>query len=338
MDSKAVLLLRLILRFIFAMSVMLLPVSGSVFATDATAVQKPLLWKINSSPPSWLFGVIHLPDERVATLPSVAQKAFEQSNAFYAEIPMDNRMRMRATLGTLRDDQKTLTDVLPRKTFSRLQQRLKKIDPRLSAGASFIGMKTWNIVMSLVVLENQSKHMQSKSLDLTLYQLAQQAGKRVGGIETVEQYSGYLDQFSEQEQIEMLENKLLQMEMAEKEHTTVSEIMIQWYMTGNVENIHHMIEFPILQNKALQQRAIKSLVTDRNKVMANSIAEILRLHPGESHFFAVGAAHLGGSNSVQYHLQKLGLSTQRYPAASNAAAGYSGLHIKKGAAELHQRE
>ncbi len=316
MDSNAVLFFRLILRFIFfAMSVMLLPVTGSVFATDASAVQNPLLWKINSSPPSWLFGVIHLPDERVATLPGVVQKAFEQSNAFYAEIPMDSRMQLRTTLGMLRDDQKTLTDVLPRKTFSRLQQRLKKIEPRLSAGASFIGMKTWGVMMSLVALENQSKHPHSKSLDLTLYQLAQQTGKRVGGLESVEQQLGYLDQFSEQEQIEMLENKLLQMEKAEKEHTTVSEIMIQWYLTGDVENIHHMIEFPMPQNNALQQRAIKSLITDRNKTMAKSITEILRLHPGESHFFAVGAAHLGGSNSVQYHLQKLGLSTQRYPAA-----------------------
>lgn len=314
MDSNAVLLLRFSLRFIFAISAMLLSVTGSVFATDALAVQNPLLWKINSSPPSWLFGVIHLPDERVATLPGVVQNAFEQSNAYYAEIPMDSRMQLRATLGMLRDDQKTLADVLPRQTFSRLQQRLKKINLGLSAGASFIGMKTWGVMMSLVALENQSKHPQGESLDLTLYQLAQQAGKRVGGLESVEQQLGYLDQFSEQEQIEMLENKLLQMDEAEKEHTSISEIMIQWYLTGNVENIHHMIEFPMSQNNALQQRAIKSLITDRNKTMANSITEILRLHPGESHFFALGAAHLGGSNSVQSHLQKLGLSTQRYPA------------------------
>ena len=325
MDSNAVLFVRLIFRFIFAMSVTIMPVSGNVFARDASAVQNLPLWKINSSPPSWLFGVIHLPDERVAALPDTVQKAFEQSNAFYAEIPMDSRMQLKLTLGMLRADQKTLTDVLPRNTFLRLQQRLKKIDPKLSAGASFIGMKTWNIMMSLVVLENQSKHPQSKSLDLSLYQLAQQAGKRVGGIESVEQYLGYLDQFSEQEQIEMLENKLRQMEMAEKEHTSVSEIMIQWYLTGNVNNIHHMIEFPILHNIALQHRAIKSLVTDRNKVMANSIAEILRLHPGESHFFAVGAAHLRGSFSVQHHLQKLGLSIQRYTVASNDADGHTEL-------------
>lgn len=308
------------LRSIVAMSVTLLLVSGSVYARDIPAVQNPLLWKINTSPPSWLFGTIHLPDERVTTLPAAVRNSFDQSKAFYAEVPMDSRMRLRVTLGMLRNDQKMLTDVLPRKTFTRLQQRLKKIDPKLSAGL-FIGMKTWVVMMSLVLLENQSKHPQNKPLDLTLYLLAKQEGKRVGGVESVEQQLGYLDQFSEQEQLDMLENTLQQMDKAEKEHTTISEIMIQWYLKGDVENTPRMIEkFPMSQDPALQQRAVKSLITGRNETMANSIAEILRLHPGESHFFALGAAHLGGVNSVQSHLQELGLETERYPSVSNAAA------------------
>ena len=299
------------LRFILAMSVALLPVSGSVNARDVSTEQHPLLWKIDTSPPSWLFGTIHLPDKRVTTPPAVVQRAFDQSTAFYAEIPMSSRMQMRVTRGMLRNDQKTLHDVLPRKTVLWLQRRLKKINPNLSL-STFIGMKTWVVMMSLVLLESQSKHQKGKSLDLQLYQLAQLAGKRAWGLESVEQQLDYLDQFSEQEQIDMLENKLQQMDEAEKEHTTVSEIMIQWYLMGDVENIHHVIEFPMPQNTALQRRAVKTLVTDRNKTLANSIARILRLHPGESHFFALGAAHLGSSNSVQSYLQELGLSTQRY--------------------------
>ena len=309
------------LRSIVAMSVTLLLVSGSVYARDIPAVQNPLLWRINTSPPSCLFGTLHLPDERVTTLPAAVRNSFDQSKAFYAEVPMDSRMQLRVTLGMLRNDQKMLTDVLPRKTFTRLQQRLKKIEPKLSAGL-FIGMKTWVVMMSLVLLENQSKHPQNKPLDLTLYLLAKQDGKRVGGVESVEQQLGYLDQFSEQEQLDMLENTLQQMDKAEKEHTTISEIMIQWYLKGDVENTPRMIEkFPMSQDPALQQRAVKSLITGRNKTMANSIAEILRLHPGESHFFALGAAHLGGGSSVQSHLQELGLETERYPSVSNTAAG-----------------
>ncbi len=299
------------LRFILVMSVALFSLSGGVFARDLSTVQNPLLWKIDTSPPSWLFGTIHLPDRRITTLPAVVQNAFDQSTAFYAEIPMSSRMQMRVTRGMLRNDQKTLLDVLPRKIALRLQRRLEKINPNLTL-STYIGMKTWVVMMSLVSLESQSKYQKSKPLDLALYQLAQRAGKRVGGLENVQQQLGYLDQFSEKEQIDMLENKLQQMDEAEKEHTSVSEVMIQWYLHANIENIHHMIEFPISKNPALQQRAIKTLVTDRNKTLAESIAKILRLHPGESHFFALGAAHLGGPDSVQNNLQKLGLSTQRY--------------------------
>ena len=299
------------LRSIVIMTVTLFLVSGAIFARDLPEEQNPFLWKINTSPPSWLFGTIHLPDERVTALPAAVRHSFDQSKAFYAEVPMDSRMQLRTTLGMLRNDQKMLSDVVPRKTFIKLQQRLKKIDPELSAGA-FIGMKTWVAMMSLVLLESQSKNPGIKPLDLKLYQLAQQAGKRVGGLESTQQQLAYLDEFSEPEQIEMLETTLHIMDKMEQKQTSISEIMVQWYLQGDIDSISELIEkFPMSEDPVLQQRAMKRLITDRNRSMANSIAEILRLHPGESHFFAVGVAHLDGSDSVQSHLQKRGLSTQR---------------------------
>ena len=36
-----------------------------------TQVERPLLWRIELAPPSYLFGTIHLPDERVTKLPPV---------------------------------------------------------------------------------------------------------------------------------------------------------------------------------------------------------------------------------------------------------------------------
>lgn len=308
------------LRSIAAMTVTLFLVSGTIFARDLPEVQNPFLWKINTTPPSWLLGTIHLPDERVTALPTVVQNSFDQSEAFYAEVPMDSRMQLKTTLGMLRSDQKMLTDVVPRKIFMKLQQRLKKINPKLSAGA-FIGMKTWVVMMSLVLLESQSKNPDVKPLDLKLYQLAQRSGKRVGGLESTQQQLAYLDEFSELEQIEMLTTTLQIMDKMEQEHTSISEIMVQWYLKGDINSVTQLIEkFPMSQDPALQQRAMRRLVTDRNKTMADSIVEILRLHPGESHLFAVGTAHLGGSNSVQSYLQEQGLSTVRYTAASNTAA------------------
>ena len=70
------------LRPLLTIAIALLVLAGTVNARELPAIERPLLWMIRSSPPSWLFGTIHLPDERLNTLPAVVEKAFEQSAAF----------------------------------------------------------------------------------------------------------------------------------------------------------------------------------------------------------------------------------------------------------------
>lgn len=308
------------LRLLLTISAALLVLAATVHARELPTIEKPLLWMIRSTPPSWLFGTIHLPDERLNKLPTVVEKAFEQSTAFYAEIPLSSAMQLKTTRGMLRNDQRLLTQVLPPRTLARLQLRLRNIDPSLSVG-EFIGMKTWVVVMSLVMLEHKARHPLGVPLDLRLYELAQLAGKHTGGLESVEQQLAYFDQFSEQEQIGMLDNKLRQMDAAEMQQTSLSEIMMQWYLRGEISSFAEILEgYPISADRTVQQRAEKSLITDRNKRMAMSIVEILRLHPGQSHFFAVGAAHLGGDKSIQHYLKQLGLATRRVAAPTSVTA------------------
>lgn len=308
------------LRLLLTLSTALLVLAGTVDGRELPVIERPLLWMIRSSPPSWLFGTIHLPDERLNTLPAVVENAFEQSTAFYAEIPLGSAMQLKTTRGMLRNDQRLLTQVLPPQTLARLQLRLRSIDPNLSVG-EFIGMKTWAVMMSLLMLDHKARHPLGVPLDLRLYELAQQAGKHTGGLESVQQQLAYFDQFSEQEQIGMLDNKLRQMDAAELRQTPLSEIMMQWYLRGEISSFAEMLEhYPISADRAVQQRAEKRLISDRNKRMAVSIVEILRLHPGQSHFFAIGAAHLGGDKSVQHYLKQLGLATRRIGAPASATA------------------
>jgi uncharacterized protein YbaP (TraB family) len=306
------------LRLLLTAGSALLVLAGTVDARELPAIERPLLWMIRSSPPSWLFGTIHLPDERLDTLPAVVEKAFEESTAFYAEVPLSSAMQLKTTRGMLRNDQRLLTQVLPPQTLARLQLRLRSFDPSVGVGR-FIGMKTWAVMLSLVMLEHKARHPQGVPLDLRLYELAQLAGKHTGGLESVEQQLAYFDEFSELEQVGMLDNKLRQMDAAEKQQTTLSEIMMQWYLRGDISSFAEMLEnYPVSADRTVQQRAEKRLINDRNKRMAMSIIEILRLHPGQSHFFAVGAAHLGGDKSVQHYLKQLGLATRRAGASTSA--------------------
>src|SRR5436190_24102584 len=52
-------------------------------------VEKPFLWRIEGAVPSYLYGTVHVPDQRVLDLPDVVKKAFDASEIIYTEIPLD---------------------------------------------------------------------------------------------------------------------------------------------------------------------------------------------------------------------------------------------------------
>src|SRR5678815_172924 len=53
------------------------------------ATDKPFLWRIDGPVPSYLYGTVHVPDPRVLDLPEVVRRAFDASDVFNAEIPLD---------------------------------------------------------------------------------------------------------------------------------------------------------------------------------------------------------------------------------------------------------
>src|SRR5215472_8171208 len=65
---------------------------GASAGAQAPAVQptqKPLLWRIEGTVPSYLYGTIHIPDQRVLALPDVVTRAMNASDAVYTEVVLD---------------------------------------------------------------------------------------------------------------------------------------------------------------------------------------------------------------------------------------------------------
>src|SRR6185295_13415884 len=63
---------------------------GAQVAPQVRATEKPFLWRIDGAPPSYLYGTVHVPDQRVLELPEVVRRAFDASDVFNAEIPLDD--------------------------------------------------------------------------------------------------------------------------------------------------------------------------------------------------------------------------------------------------------
>jgi len=277
-------------------------------ARDDSHLSRPMLWEINTTPPSYLFGTIHLPDPRLSNLGSLVETAFKRSDAVYTEIDLKPESILQTAQHIIRTDGKTLNDVLPEDVQNLLNARLTKISPQLSTVA-LEPMKTWAIYAMVVVLEQQIKYPGLKALDQMLFQRALEAGKKTGGIETVDEQLHYFEQFTEDEQISLLRNTLEQLNAMEAKGENPIEILLQWYFKGDAESFTDlMAKLPMADDEKLNQQIMKTLLMDRNKIMAERIGKILSKKTGESYFFAVGAAHLGGEQSVLHHLEKMGYS------------------------------
>jgi uncharacterized protein YbaP (TraB family) len=284
---------------------------SAVNAKSEYGLQKPILWKLETQPPSWLFGTIHIPDDRVNQLPLTARIIFNQSDVVLTEIPMEFGDTISMQTLMKRTDQKPLQSIISDDLYHRLDKYLLKIN--LPGGAkAFDTLKIWAIYASLPMLETQLKHPLNKALDANIYQQAKQQGKEVGGLETIVEQMSYLEKLSTKEQITLLDESLQMLENdTENQHL---KKMFDWYLQGGQTHITDLMSeiAPENSDKALEAKLLDMLLTQRNKIMAERIVEKLKTNPEKQFFIAIGAGHLSDEKNVPYFLEKLGIKSTRF--------------------------
>lgn len=292
-----------LVRIKWYLLISLLSVSGVVQAKHLTEIQQPMLWVIEGKHPTWLFGTIHLADKRLDKLPLAVDLALRSSDAVYTEIPMEMAELLAARQAMMRTDGKQLSQVLPQSLLERLDEHLKSTSAFLNVEA-LGNLKTW-VVSTLVAVPDDAA---GPALDIRLYHLAKELKKEVGGLETAFEQIGYFDRFTEDEQVRMLEESL---DAYEKQD--INELMMQWYLAGNANNLVELMQQLSAPNtdQVLQQKFVQVLLNERNKIMADRIEAKLKTHPDTMYFFAVGAGHLGGTESVLHFLEQKGYKLKR---------------------------
>ncbi len=101
-----------------------------------------MLWKIAGKglkTPSYLFGTIHLADTRITTLHPQAQKAYDQAAAVFTEVDLSIEAQLGAMKGLMREDEKSIQEVIGKDLTAALNTELKAINPELDA-APFDGV------------------------------------------------------------------------------------------------------------------------------------------------------------------------------------------------------
>lgn len=287
-----------------------------VFGQEAKHPDKPLLWKIEGNglkKPGYLFGTIHLSNPVIGNLHPAAAKAFDGADALYTEIPMGAEEQMRLVPMMMRKDGKTLNQSIGPELSTALNAELKAVQPSLDS-TPFQALKTWAVMATLPVLKSQLEG--NEALDAMLWKKASAAGKDTLGLETALGQINIFEQFSEEESVKMLDETLKGLKEDREAGVSTIDLLVAAYVSGDPAKLEAELNRSDDRmkeggNKALAERFLKLLMTDRNLSMAATIDKSLRIDPSRSLFFAVGAGHLIGKEPINDHLAKKGYTITR---------------------------
>jgi uncharacterized protein len=294
--------------------------AGSGAGAATAAGKGPFLWKVEGRAPLYLFGTIHVPDDRVLALPPSVVKAFGEASAVYTEIPMDAATQMGIMGKVMLPEGTQLSDVIGQPLYDRMTAAAGKALGAEHAGMGamlgplFQRMKPWAAMSQLSLLEFLPDIMAGKQpLDAMLYARAQSDGKKVGALETPDEQIAVFESFSTREQIRMLELTLDEIERVKPGDRTQTQALIDAYLSGDMTVVSQVMDEAMSGDTALMGRFQDIAITRRNNHMTERILALRREQPSTVFFVAVGTAHYAGPTGIVAQLQKAGLKLSRVP-------------------------
>lgn len=272
----------------------ILPLLLLFFSFTAATAQnaKPnyaLLWEISGNDfqqKSYLFGTMHLRDERVFELCDSVLLCIEACQAFSMEVhpdsmlsySLDREMQLDTTdqIGMMLDSfmhKNTIPD------YDRLYDSLKQKQPEFVK----------NLLSG--VKENIATKKRPQILDLTLFGYAKDREKNLHGMERIQDYRDMAQAFFNQNQSNI---------------TITLDDLVGMYRKGDINAIYSTFD------KALTDKNLRAeMFTNRNVRMVDAIR---KQGAQESTFFAMGAGHLPGQEGVIALLQQQGYTLRKVKA------------------------
>ena len=289
---------------------------GSLFAKSSIESSNnqvlkysPFLWKATRDNSTiYLFGTMHIPHPYL-TISSKLKTVMKNSDVIKTETILDDSLKRKVMQASKRDDNKTLQEVLPKETFKRLDKQLKKISPLISA-KRLNNFKVWAVNISLSALKYQIKYHDYMPLDMQIYKWAKDYNRSAGGIETIDEQLSMFEGFSEQEQIDMLNDELDSLE----KRPNKTERLLNYYITGDGEAIVKSFKDSLARSKAsddLKNKYLNKILYSRNVRMADRIDALLSKNPDKKYLFAFGTMHFLGQKSVLFYLKSKGFKIER---------------------------
>ena len=264
-----------------------------------------LLWRIDyQGKSSWLYGTVHVGQpEWLFPGPRIAS-ALQASDSLMLELDVTDP----DTVNTLQQGMlaQPQAPVLP----APLAQRLQKSMAAACAQHQLQPLRTEAQVITLQMLAGRSHGLFAEfGADAALAALAKRWNKPIHALESAQDQLQLLTVDDPAELAESVDSALTQLENDSATQTLVTAARA--WEQGDSATLENYAQWCHCVNTALDRKALRALLDERNPGMADGIATQLRA--GHSVLAAVGALHLVGAQGVPALLRQQGFEVQAVP-------------------------
>jgi uncharacterized protein len=268
------------------------------------APARNFIWKATSKSGGMLYlvGSVHLLSKDSYPLNPALETAFKESDLLVEEADL-GEMGMNAQMTFLSrgmlPSSTPLEKVLSPATYALLSKRVAEIGIPIEPLKL---LKPWMVAQMLEVMQWQKAGFDPElGLDKHFYDQAQDSGKTVQGLETLDFQVSLFDGMTMPEQDHLLAETLKEIDT---EQANMSKLMEAW-KAGDAPTVERIVLSALRQEPQLYQR----LLVDRNKVWIPKL-EVLFTRKGHS-FVVVGAAHLVGPDGLISMLRAKGYTVEQ---------------------------
>ncbi len=278
-----------------------------------------LLWKISGNDlpaPSYLYGTMHVQDERAFRFSDSVLTALRACDAFAMEVLPDSAITYMLRSLFLADStdsidvfRKYMTDEQYDKLNGKLQESFGVNPSNISKS------KPWLLKYYLNNRNSGLKKDRATFVDGYLYRIARQFRKEIFGLEEIEKQLRYMASEPIEEQVRDIEDAIENSEEKTNDNSAriFSDSLISLYYQGRIDGLLALVS----EEGEFSTGFMQGLIT-RNHMMVETLLPRIQ---HSSVFVAVGAAHLPGPEGLIDLLQKRGYTVVPVTATFTGLAG-----------------
>jgi len=310
-----------------------------MFFFTSTFAKAQLLWEIsgnNSKQKSYLFGTVHVGDERIIDYASNVYPYMDNSLTVAGELDLNFMTSILAIGYVMSPQDSTLSKLLTKEEYQEIKPYLSK---KIGELAPFLDMIRPVFIMAMLQEKEQEEYAKIEkkteknqsattekftALDMYLQNRARKNEQTVIGLETVKEQMSALNSTPINEQARELYNYIIEKSkpkiqdsvkveqndttLVKTENSNPMEKLISLYLSENIELLHDQIssEFEKETYQALIVRRNIQMVKRMEEQMQKELTKENRKSKKNIIFAAVGAGHLGGKEGMVNLLKQAG--------------------------------